>query len=196
MSRINPQKRLSACFFTQPWWAKLLQGATEGLLMHLQGRQDGLGTRWKVPDIFTCNSIVSMAGVDGGEVECWDLSSCKVLALAAEEARSRASPVSWTYHQPLHSIHLNFSSLHVWQPSWAALGDRFQVLRGEGTVFRSLEEGPQLCLSESQICWNAPQQHPSEFYYNLFYLAIPQLPFLALTKSHNQRKVKKACWKW
>lgn len=83
--------------------------STTGLLIQLQARDDGVETHGKASDLRSSNSIVTAAWMDGLEAEYWDLSFCEVLALAAEQALTRASPFTTRIFQLTWVWPINFA---------------------------------------------------------------------------------------
>lgn len=65
------------------WGQAAQEGTTIGLLIHLKGRDDGLGTHWIPFDLCPRKSIAITAWRDGDErQERWDLNSGELLTLA------------------------------------------------------------------------------------------------------------------
>lgn len=62
----------------------------------LARKDDGTRIHRKEPDLCSSNSIAIAGSIDSGEAQYSDLSSCEVLSLAAEEAKTSISPFAET----------------------------------------------------------------------------------------------------
>lgn len=101
-------------------WGQAAQvGTTIGLLIHLKGRDDGLGTHWITFDLCPRKSIAITAWRDGDErQERWDLNPGELLTLA-EAAHTESIPRREAMITP--KIEPRFLFLYLGDWAWVRL---------------------------------------------------------------------------